>query len=213
MSRTDLLETIAHTLSSFYLDFANNPFLFFYEEDARAHLFVRLDTSLGLVREYPKGQQFASAIPAPLFSSIVKAEYPQVGEVSRFDIAILDPNAHSFENFYQTPVSVAIELKLGSQDLGSDKTGHFKCDVKKLVAAMSYARESNRAFLGIALYLHQTSILDERRFRSYYADTFKTIDRIAPHDFVLSDNEVIGIIVSRGTEDTMFLCSGIKLLK
>ena len=169
--RDHLIHQVTDALSSFFAQFAMNPFSFFYEEDVRSHLFVHLDKSINVVSQYPIDNRFVASINSPLISSIVKAEYPQSGGKSRFDIAILEPKFAS--SFYVSPVSIAIEVKLGSEDLGSDKTGSFKDDIRKLAAAKQYAQSSGVPFLGIAVYFHQTPIKDEVKLMSYYLDTFK----------------------------------------
>jgi hypothetical protein len=191
MNRDQILLKLSHNLSTFVSEFMKEPFSYFYEEDARSHLFVQLDKSFNLSQVFPVKSEYSSVISAPLISSIVKAEYPQSGGQSRFDIAILEPNLSN--DFYNTPVSIAVELKLGSKFF--DRTASFKEDLLKLaIAKRTIVQNKGISFVGIAIYLYQTPI-DEQTFRSYYSSTFKTMNKIRPEDIQLLDNTVFGFII------------------
>lgn len=207
--RDYIIQQVADVLSSFFAQFAKNPFSFFYEEDVRSHLFVQLDKSIKVVSRFPIDNRFVESINSPLVSSIVKAEYPQSGKSSRFDIAILAPE--SVGSFYISPVSIAIEVKLGSEHLESDKTGFFKGDVHKLVAAKQHAMSSERPFLGIAVYFHQTPIKDESKFRSYYFDTFQDLRKIPIVDIRLMDNTIYAFVIAPSTDQSVYSASEIAI--
>ncbi len=130
LSREQIVGRFTKCLSIFFTQFTENPFSFFYEEDARAHLLVDLEKSIDAISEFPVDNQFKASIASPVTSSIVKGEYPN-GYGGRFDIAVLLPNlAHSF---YAVPASIGVEIKLGSEYIKSfSKCGGFKDDFSNL---------------------------------------------------------------------------------
>jgi len=137
--------------------FVKNPFDFFYEEDARSRLYIELEDAFAKSAKERRTFSWAElekhGVKTHFQSSPIKAEYPQYGEPDRFDIAYLDEQDGI--DFYHVPVSIAVELKLGSNEIGSDKCGGLKQDLVKL---RNYQKISKRfsGFTGICLYLYQT---------------------------------------------------------
>lgn len=156
-TRQTVTKLVADTLEKFIKDFQENPYDFFYEEDARSILYSSLvsrwkDSKMERVsglKWIHKGKTIVRDKKTIPF----KAEYPRS---ARFDIAYIENKADR-DNCYILPVSIAIEVKLGSK--ATDQSGGFHDDLKKLINYQQEYQQEQLNFTGIALYLYQPTEL------------------------------------------------------
>jgi len=172
-------------LIEFIQNFCINPFEYFYEEDLRAFLLTKLKSKVNISSEFPTLTYSKEIRKSSVNSSIIKAEYPYY---KKFDIAFLSYQKE--KDFYNQPVFMAIEIKLGSHKIGMDRTAGFKSDIVKLTECLTTYKNEN--FIGIALYFCQTLILKKEIDEWYKGISFEQID---VNQLVLSKNNVYAIIV------------------
>jgi hypothetical protein len=99
--------------------FARNPFVWFYEEDARSEMVADLRSHFENRRFFWRRLEELGFDQGSVESSPVKAEYPHYGDPQRYDIGYL--KGQTLDNLYEVPVSIAMEIKLGSDRIGADK--------------------------------------------------------------------------------------------
>lgn len=191
------IEKIRQALIKFIKSFQEDPFQYFYEEDVRASLYTLLKTEINIERDYPT-KIYSEVLGCNLISTaIVKAEYPSF---IRFDIAIL---SHSDkDDFYNQPVNVAIELKLGSHKLHSDKTAGLKSDINKLKAYQN--KLLNESFTGLAIYFCQTEI-EKIYIDEWYKDLSGKFHLIEVNQLNFKMEKVSAIIVPVNKTNQIYL--------
>jgi hypothetical protein len=178
---------IRSVLIKFIKNFQNNPFQYFYEEDIRASLYVLLKSEINIMRNFPT-KIYSEGLGRDLINtSIVKSEYPSF---SRFDIAILRCSEET--DYYNQPVDIAIELKLGSHKIFSDQTAGFKSDINKLKKYKN--NHTNENFTGLAIYFCQTDI-EGAEIDEWYKDLSKKFELVEINQLLFETNKVYAIIV------------------
>jgi len=182
-----LLEKVNKVLIEFIKNFQNNPFEYFYEEDLRASLQNLLISEINIRIDFPTKIYSKVLGTNYINSSIVKSEYPSF---RRFDIAVLGYNDDA--DFYNQPVNVAIELKLGSHLIYSDKTAGFKSDIMKLKDYLNSHR--NERFTGLAIYFCQTEI-KKNDIDEWYKDLSRIISSIEVTQLNFDVNKVYALII------------------
>lgn len=193
--RENIVKEVGQSLIEFIQDFCINPFEYFYEADIRASLLVYLKSKITSIANFP-ALNYSKNIKSDFTkSSIIKAEYPYY---KRFVIAFL--SYQNEKDFYNQPVFMAIEIKLGSHKIGMDRTAGFKSDIVKLTECLTTYKNEN--FIGIGIYFCQTLILKEEINEWYKEISFKQID---VDQIVLSKNSVYAIIVSGAQSEKIFL--------
>jgi len=193
--KENIVKKTNELLIKFINEFQQNPFEYFYEEDIRASLYAILNSGINVRCDFPT-KDYSEQIKSPIIqSSVIKAEYPYY---KRFDIAFLSYQKE--KDFYNQPVFMAIEIKLGSHEIGSDKTAGFKGDIVKLRDCLT--TYGDEGFIGIALYFCQTLILKEDIDRWYKEISFEQIDL---SQIVLSKNNVYAIIVAGKKSEKIFI--------
>ncbi|OQY72257.1 MAG: hypothetical protein B6D44_10485 [Ignavibacteriales bacterium UTCHB2] len=195
MNKNHTIYQIENLLSSLINKFQKNTFEYFYEEDIRAELLVSLKEKISLVREFPAGVYSEELHNSIIHSSIIKAEYPSH---KKFDIAILDYDAK--KDFYNQPVFLAFEIKLGSHKIGTDRTAGFISDIIKLKENVS----SFEGFVGVAIYFCQTSITKINIDKWYKGWDFNLIN---VDQLNLNVGHLYAIIVPGETSGEIFLSS------
>jgi len=184
-NRETTIKEVERSLIEFIQNFCINPFEYFYEEDLRAFLLTKLKSKVNISSEFPTLTYSKEIRKSSVNSSIIKAEYPYY---KKFDIAFLSYQKE--KDFYNQPVFMAIEIKLGSHKIGMDRTAGFKSDIVKLTECLTTYKNEN--FIGIALYFCQTLILKKEIDEWYKGISFEQID---VNQLVLSKNNVYAIIV------------------
>jgi len=192
MNRKELLQAVEVNLKSFLRRFKMDPFSYFYEEDARAFFYVQLSERIDIKSYFPTGRFEKEAdLEQTILSSPWKAEYPR-GQSGRFDIAFLEPSG---SNFYELEASIGIEIKLGSEKLGSDQCGGFISDFGCLLDYRQKRKQKAGRFLGVALYLYQT--VDDDNIQQWFNNDIKLRCPVVPtslEDLELKDDSVFGIL-------------------
>jgi hypothetical protein len=183
-------------LIDFIEDFQQNPFEYFYEEDIRAVLLIKLKSSFkNIFADFPT-LSYAKQIKSSFIkSSIIKAEYPSY---KRFDIAFLSHQQD--KDFYNQPIFMAIEIKLGSHNIGADKTAGFKSDIIKLEESYSQYKKEN--FIGVAIYFCQTPVKQDDIVKWYGGTEFQEIEK---KEIVFEDNNIYALLVPSEKQGKIFL--------
>lgn len=200
----DKLTLIKNDLLKVIVQFKQNPFLYFYEEDLRVDLVTSMKNSLDESIFFNIPSNFNSICDSSFIiqkkhikSSPIKTEYPVIlKNKRRFDIVYLENNGY---DFYNLKPKLAIELKLGSDLIGSDKCLQFKKDFKKLVKYRNLMIMQNETFTGIATYFYQTEIKDKLLFNKWFSDTF-LLSEIDYTKLTIEENCVNVIIVYPGSD-------------
>ena len=108
--------------------FCENPFLCLYEEEIRARLYCQMVPTRNIppefLSDFEGGASFKKGISRSIISTIIRAEYPYGNNsFERADIAIIESTK---EDIYKSPIKAVIEIKLGSDKIGSDQCAGFK---------------------------------------------------------------------------------------
>ncbi len=179
-------DAIFNTVKSFY----NNPFIFFYEEDLRVFITHKLIEESFEKVKFEIKKDFQNHLGKnPIYSLPIKAEYPPTSKKKkRFDIVYLENNGF---DFYNLPVTVALELKLGSKIY--DRCNKFKDDIKKLVESLSTKGDLN--FCGIALYFYQNDD-SLANINKDFGETTLFEEFVIAKEFNLTDNLVHVFIIT-----------------
>ena len=205
MYREELLQAVDVNLKLFIRRFMNNPFSFIYEEDARALLYVQLSGRIDMTVSFPTRNVAKKGIlEETIQSSPWKAEYPR-DDRGRFDIAFLDASGL---NFYTLQASIGIEIKLGSDKLGTDQCGGFIGDFLNLVKYRDIRKQNSSNFLGIALYLYQTD--DHDKIQQWFHNDRESRCPIVPNTFntlQFSDDRVYAILACPPLKDKIYVHS------
>jgi hypothetical protein len=195
LSKEQIVKKVENLLRKFIHQFQHNPFEYFYEEDIRSSLLAFIKQGLNLASDFPT-LTFEKVIEKSIIkSSIVKAEYPAH---KRFDIAILEYEAT--KDLYNQPVFLAIEIKLGSHKIGTDRTAGFISDIIKLKENVT----SFEGFVGVAIYFCQTSITQNNIDRWYKGWDFNSIN---VDQLNLNVGHLYAIIIPGKTTEKIFLSS------
>lgn len=194
-NREATIKEVEQSLIEFIQDFHLNPFEYFYEEDLRAFLLNKLRSKINIKSEFPTLNYSKTIKKLSVNSSIIKAEYPSY---IRFDIALLGYDQK--KDFYNQPVVLAIELKLGSDQMGSDRTAGFQSDIIKLKEFLSF--QYNKNFIGIAIYFCQTPIEKDKIDEWYQGILF---EQIYLKQIKLDPNSIYAILVTSGEYDKIYL--------
>ncbi|NMB81408.1 MAG: hypothetical protein GYA14_06280 [Ignavibacteria bacterium] len=188
----NLLQTIQAEINEIAKRFQKNTFDYFYEEDIRSELYCLLKNKIK--HEYQFGiseinfKDLRNNLKSnTIISSIVKTEYPRN---KRFDIAILKEKG---EDFYNVPIQLAIEIKLGSKETKTDNFGKYSDDIRKLLSNKNEINNDN--FTGLAIYFYQTNIDNNYEKVSRWIGgeiKFNKVDNI-----VIEANKVNAIVIAR----------------
>lgn len=148
------IQTLQNVLNNFVINYQINPVKYFYEEDVRADLLIKLSEETSFNIKLPIASKnewlrdYATIFDKEINISGIKAEYPST---TRFDIAYINPKGiipASFSNHYMLECLFAVEVKLSQKD---NKNSDFKTDIKKL---FDYKRIFP-TFTGIAINFEQ----------------------------------------------------------
>lgn len=193
--RESIIKNVEKSIVEFIKEYCKNPFEYFYEEDIRASLLTYFKSKINFSSDYPTLNYSDPIKNSSIKSSIIKSEYPSH---KRFDIAFL--GYQEDKDFYNQPVFMAIEIKLGSHMIGSDQTSGFKSDIIKLKECLSSYNDEN--FIGIAIYFCQTPIsIDD--IKKWYIEI--PFEQLYINQIILSTNNVYAIIVPGEQSEKIFL--------
>jgi hypothetical protein len=165
------LKVVEEALIETIKEFQEKPINFFYEEDIRAFLFMKIyegfesnNLKIETVEDEAGYNKDALSINAQM--NPVKAEfYPQKGPskgcgmgIDNVDIAILSDNPIEVTktNSYLHPIDIAIEVKFSSYTI-DEQHAKFLADFSKVC---SYSSIKNN-FVGIAIYFDRKIVNDE----------------------------------------------------
>lgn len=202
IKRKDIILLVVKTLDTFIKTFQASPYDFFYEEDARSILYSSLVSKWKILEmERLSGLKWIGEnkiIVKDTKTIPFKAEYPRSTSAqntrlpARFDIAYIE-DGKDHDNFYDLPVSIAIELKLGSKMW--DQCGGFRDDLIKLT---NYQKENQINFTGIALYLYQPIESEGQQDlfikTPWFKSTFKSVEEKEISE--IPEKGVIGFIAT-----------------
>lgn len=190
----DKIKLLEKQLNDFIKHYQNNPIKYFYEEDIRADLLIKLQSvkefdielEISENNEWLKDYKECCNINKSEISGI-KAEYPST---TRFDIALIEPN--NDYNHYIFSCVFAIEIKLGQKD---NQNSGFKLNIEKL---KEY--KSNRdSFCGIALNFEQNPNVEINDIKTCYekikfeeVKSEISIDESAINYFFIGRNFILG---------------------
>jgi hypothetical protein len=203
-----VLECVRETVG----DFREHPWHYLYEEDFRAVLFAKLREKFTetIGPDPNKAGSESATVDQPgvdrsldlsnIQTCLVHAEYPRYCKTNQFDIAVLDPDQHiEWKTLWEAKIATAIEIKVGSDRVGTDQCGGFKKDLKKLHDAI-YGRSGIRH--GLALYLYQTPPKNGiESMRAWFDNEYRT-ELIAVDDKLVSclmkfmKNTAIGLVLT-----------------
>lgn len=166
------------SLKELFSQFSSNPYYYFYEEDVRIDLALKLMQHIKPI-EFSHFQRSIQTIP-------IKCEYPSsLASKQRHDIVFVKPNGLS--NIYNLDIPIAIELKLGSKSY--DRCSEFKEDVKKL---LGYTSDN---FIGIAIYFYQDDI-DSILFEKWFEDIVEKFEKIEIENITIDVSRVNSFIIT-----------------
>jgi hypothetical protein len=185
----DELNKTGEALKSFILDYWQNSFDYFYEEDIRAGLHAKLKAYIKTIGVYQFDSQFDSLknyFKSKAFeSSIIKAEYPYSNNSrKRFDLVLLE---NSGVNFYKIPASVGIEIKIASEETFVNNVSGY---IENIISLDDY-RKSNSDFSGIALYFYQTKLENPEKYFNH-----SKIESIALDAIILKKKTIYAFVIT-----------------
>lgn len=162
-----VLQTLEKVLNNFIIEYQSNPIKYFYEEDLRADLLIKLckETSFNIKLPITSKNEwlrdYATIFDEEINITGIKAEYPSN---KRFDIAFINPNKITYENSFNHYIFeclFAIEIKLSQKD---NQNSAVKSDLEKL---KDY-RKSHSSFTGIVINFEQNPNYDSSKVQSAY---------------------------------------------
>lgn len=190
------IETLQSVINNFINDYQINPIKYFYEEDVRADLLIKLiaensfNIKLPITAKNEWLREYVTIFDEEINISGIKTEYPST---TRFDIAYINPKGiipASFSNHYMLECLFAVEVKLSQKD---NKNSDFKTDIKKL---FNYKRLFP-TFTGIAINFEQNPKYNiENIYRDYNNyDNLKLED--LGENILLAENEINYFFISK----------------
>jgi len=158
------IETLQKVLNNLVKEYQKNPIEYFYEEDIRADLLIKLrsenifDIALPITKKNEWLGDYVEILGDVINISGIKAEYPSN---TRFDIAYIKPNNEKNHYIFECPF--AIEIKLSQKD---SKNRDFKLDIEKL---LNY-KTQHPNFIGIAIDFGQSPVIKKEDLDKNYGN-------------------------------------------
>ena len=163
-------ETLQIVLNNLIKEFRKCPIKYFYEEDLRSDLLIRLtnekifNINLPITNSNEWLKDYALILGKETDISGIKAEYPST---LRFDIAYIKHTNES--NHYINECQFAIEIKLSQND---NKNRDFKLDIDKL----EDYKNNHKDFMGIAINFEQNPLINKKSiFENYNNPNMKEL--------------------------------------
>ncbi len=183
--RNAIIKKVSRSIKEISIEFMDNPFEYFYEEDIRSALFRKL-IDVFPNKKFPVKEDLKQKLGrSEITSSPIKTEY--CIDSKKIDIAYLE---HEGIDFYNMRVSVAIEIKLGSNI--HDVVAGVKKDIKKLEKIKV---KSSKPFLGIVIFFFQNSIT-KNKILEWFNDVFNQVFIVKDKDLKIIDNYIHLIVIA-----------------
>ena len=178
MENNNYYSVLIASLKDLFIQFNDNPYDYFYEEDVRVDLAQKLMHYIKPI-EFIHFKRSIRTIP-------IKCEYPSsLASKQRHDLVFVEPN--SLSNIYNLDIPIAIELKLGSKSY--DRCSEFKEDIKKF---LGYTLDN---FIGICIYFYQDEI-DLILFEKWFEDIVEKFEKIDAENITIDISAVNSFIVT-----------------
>ncbi|NWG28997.1 MAG: hypothetical protein HXY48_10760 [Ignavibacteriaceae bacterium] len=183
-------------MNNFIIEYQSNPIKYFYEEDLRADLLIRLwkeesfNIKLPITTNNEWLKDYRKIVGSEIYISGVKSEYPSN---KRFDIALINADKITFSNCFNHYIFeclFALEIKLSQKD---NNNSGFKSDIEKL---RDYKKLYSK-FTGIAINFEQNPNYDKNKviedYNNYNDLRFLEVEK----PISISENTINYFFISR----------------